>query len=132
MMIGAAVGAVVTALVAVIGYFYVNVVRQQLRVAGTAMDKPSVVAQAQGFLATLDAHLINWKTVILAWIAGLVQAVQLIPTEALSSWQGLPWAQVVDAKVANWITIGCALLIPILHSRGVAKAALTPPADPGA
>lgn len=119
------------AVIAVLGYFYVGVVRQPLKVASEAMGKPALVANAQGFFASLDAKLTNWKTVILAWIAGLSQVFSFLTTDVIQGWQQLPWANVFDAKVANWITIACALLIPVVHAQGIKKAALAPPIDEG-
>lgn len=126
----------VVILVAIAGYFYVCAISGKLSIANAAINKDALVANAQGIVAKIGAHLSGWKTVILAWIAGAVQLLQALPgmlsDDLLHQWQQLPWANVVDAKVANWITIGCALLIPIIHAQGVAHAATTPLVDPGA
>lgn len=113
-------------------YFYVGVVRQHLAVANFAIDKDGRIAEAVGFFAKVKAHLINLQTIILASVAAGVQFLEAIPPEVTGGWKDLPWASVVDAKVANWITIVCTVLIPLVHSRGLARAAAAPPPDPGA
>ena len=124
------------AVLAVAGYFYVAAISGKLAIANAAINQPALVANAQGIVQLIGAKLSGWKTVILAWIAGFVQLLQALPSmlsdDMLHQWQQLPWASVIDAKVANWITIGCALLIPVIHAQGVAHAATTPPTDPGA
>ena len=117
---------------AVVFMVYASVVGKHLTVAGVAMNKDATVASTSGWFQWLDAKTQNWKTVMLAWVAGFSQLASYLTTDVISGWKDLPWAQVFDAKVANWITIVCAFLIPIVHSMGVAKAAVTPPVDPGA
>lgn len=114
------------------GFFYVRYVSGHLAIATDAIGKVNIVASADGLWAKIQAKLIGWKTIILAWIAGTVQLVAQLGPDVVSGWKDLPWAQVFDAKIANWITIGCAILIPLTHSLGLKQAALAPPVDPNA
>lgn len=126
------IGIMAVIIVALIGFIYCSLIQQKIHLANTLIDKPALVANAQGIFAWIDAKLHGWKTVILAAIAGLAQVLGSLPADVTAGWKELPWASVVDAKLANWITIACALLIPLTHAYGLAKAAVTPPVDPGA
>ena len=114
------------------GFFYVRYVSGHVTTATDAIGKANLVAAATTFWGKINAKLLGWKTIILAWIAGVVQLVAQLGPDVVSGWKDLPWAQVFDAKVANWITIVCAILIPLTHSLGMKQAALAPPVDPNA
>lgn len=66
----------------------------------------------------------GWKTVILAGIAASAQLLSQIDITSIS---GLPWGTVLDPKTAAYITIVCAVLIPLTHVVGYHRAAVTPP-----
>ena len=121
-----AIGAVV--LLAIVGYYVAGVV-SNIRTANVAVGQDNVIANAKGVLANIDARLSGWKTVILAWVAGLAQVYNLVSESAVQAWGALPWAQVVDAKVANWITFLCAAAIPIVHAHGLKNAAQATPTE---
>jgi hypothetical protein len=121
---------VAIAVLAVALYFYVGIIRQHLSVANFAVDKTGSIDAARGWFAKLKAWSINLQTIILAAIAAGVQALEALPPEVTSTWKDLPWASYVDARVANWITLACTVLIPLVHARGLARAAVALPADP--
>jgi hypothetical protein len=115
---------------------YVWFINLKMMQTAIVTGKADVVAAKTGF-AKFWAILQGWKTHILAAIVGGVQLVASIPhilayldEDLLKQWQALPWATVVDAKVANLITFACALIIPVTHAAGLAKAAATAPATP--
>ena len=114
------------AVVALSGYW--ALLRAHLRVTYEAMRK-DVLLEGQTGLARLNTKLLGWKTIILAWIAGLVQAASLLLQSDLSPFKDLPWSMVFEEKVANWITFAIAAIIPLTHAMGMAKAATTPPAS---
>lgn len=107
---------------------YWRVVRAHLYGAFDDLNK-GVLLDGQRGLAWLNTKLLGWKTILLAWIAALVQAGSALLTSDLSPFKDLPWSMVFEEKVANWVTFGIAALIPITHAMGMAKAAATPPAD---
>ena len=117
----------VTAVGLLVGVGYATVVRRHLDVVATALDKPAMVDEAEGFWARLNARLLGWKTIILAAVAAVTQAVPAFLDAYLPTIKDAPWAQVVDGKVASWISFGCVLLIPLTHAIGLSKAAVTPP-----
>ena len=116
---------------AVGGYAYIVLVVQKTNVASAAVAKPQSLAVVSGW-QWIVTKLDGWKTHVLAWISAAFGGLALIPADVANAWTGLPWAAVFDQKVAAYIAIVCGMLIPITHSFGLAKAALTPPADPQA
>jgi|WetSurMetagenome_2_1015567.scaffolds.fasta_scaffold01778_2 hypothetical protein len=115
---------------------YALFIRSKMAAAAASTGKSDVVAASTGF-AKFWAILEGWKSSVLAWIAAAAQAIAFVPhllgyvnEDLLKQWQALPWITVFDAKVANFVTFACAMLIPITHAAGLAKAAATPPVNP--
>jgi len=116
-------------IIAVIGavVVYLIVVRPQLAAARRVLGKAELVESAEGWLSWAVAKLTTIKTVILAGLAGIPQALQLIDPNTLFDLQQLPWGEIFDPKVANWVTLICSILIPVTHSLGLHHAARTEP-----
>lgn len=115
---------------------YIEFIKSKMALTATVTGKANVVAAKTGF-AKFWAALEGWKSNILAWVAAVAQALAALPhvlgyldEDLLKQWQALPWASVIDAKAANLVTFGCAVLIPVVHSAGLAKAAATVPVTP--
>ncbi len=115
---------------------YVWFINLKMTQTAIVTGKADVVTASTGF-AKFWAILEGWKTHICAAIIGIAQGLAFLPhilayldEDLLKQWQALPWATVVDAKVANLITFACALIIPVTHAAGLAKAAATVPAAP--
>lgn len=129
------------ALVIALGaYFYFHFINAKMAETAKVTGKAATVASATG-LSRYWALIEGWKTHILAWAAAVVALLVQLPSiigavlgyldeDALRAWQAAPWANIVDAKVASWLTLGLALVIPITHSIGVNKAAKTVPMTP--
>lgn len=123
-------------------YLYVHFIASRMTRAAVATDKAATVAAVPG-PAKLWAMLEGWKTNALAWIAAIVALVAQLPAiisavlgsvdaDLLRAWQSAPWSSVIDAKVANWITLGITLVIPLTHAAGLSRAAQITPAPPTA
>ena len=123
-------------IIAVAAVGYALFIRSKMAAAAASVGKADVVAASTGF-AKFWAILDGWKSSVLAWIAAAAQAIAFIPhllsyvnEDLLKQWQSLPWTTVFDAKIANMITFACALIIPVTHAAGLAKAAATVPVTP--
>ena len=121
---------------AIAAYLDVRFINSKMAETAKVMGKAAEVAAAKG-IAKVWALVEGWKTTILAVIAFIVHLPGLIASllgyldeDLLRAWQSLPWTNVVDAKIANWITLAIAVLIPLTHSIGVNKAAKTVPVAP--
>ena len=121
-----------------LGAHYFRFIGAKMAETAKVTRKAATVAAATG-ASKFWALLEGWKTHILAWttaaIAFLLQLSCIIGAvlgyldeDLLRAWQAAPWSSIVDAKIANWLTLGLALIIPITHSIGVNKAAKTVPA----
>ena len=115
---------------------YVWFINLKMTQTAIVTGKADVVTASTGF-AKFWAILEGWKTIVVSAIAGVAQFLAALPhllayldEDLLKQWQALPWATVVDAKVANLITFACALIIPVTHAAGLAKAAATVPVTP--
>ena len=118
-----------TVVVTVCGVVYVLFVTHRIGTANALLGKDAIVADTSGWKAWIGAKLIGWKTIVLAWLAGLVQAISAFLASDLSPWQNMPWEKVLDEKVANWITFAIAMLIPLTHAAGMKVAAQQTPVD---
>jgi hypothetical protein len=106
---------------------YSLVIKPKLAEAAQVLGKSETVAVTDGWGAWIWAKIDGWKTIIVAFIGGLPQVIQLIPAEIITEWQQLPWGVVFEQSVANKISAACALLVAITHSAGILKAAKTAP-----
>jgi len=112
---------------------YILILKPKMTEVGAVLRKPGVLANTTGF-GWLWEKINGWKTIILSTVAGLAQMGTLLPQfldpSLIAEWQSLPWANIVDAKMANMITLVCTFLIPITHTVGILQAAKTPPLPP--
>lgn len=106
---------------------YFLVIKPRLAATVRLLGKDALVADAEGWLAWVKAKLMGVKTLFLALLAGVPQAVQLIDTDTLYDLQQMPWGEILDPKIANWFSLGCAILIPVTHMFGMKHAAETEP-----
>lgn len=97
--------------------------------ANAIMDKPSIVSNAETLWQKIDAKLLGWKTIVLTWLAGVFGIFSQIPADTINTWTALPWANVVDQKIAAFIAIGLTFFASFTHAIGLKQAAQSNPAE---
>jgi hypothetical protein len=123
--------AVALILVGVVEYF--RFIKNKMKETAAVTGKADIIAASSG-IGKVQAAFIGWKTNILAWVAAFVNCLAALPhvlayldEDMLKAWQQIPWVSVFDAKLASYINIGIAILIPITHSIGINAAAKVEP-----
>jgi hypothetical protein len=89
--------------------------------------RPKVLEVDNTLSATETAILSKGKTLFLSTTGMLAQVVAYIDETTVSNLSSVPWANILDAKTANFVTTACLLAIPVVHMRSVALAAKAVP-----
>ena len=127
MLIHLAVYAVIAATAGLGLTAYTIYIKSRMSTVAAVTGKAAVVQATTNPLSKAWVWLSGWKTIIMGWIAAICGVFSAIPSDMISGWTSLPWASVFDQRLAAIITIVMGMLIPIVHSSGLAKAAVTPP-----